>query len=395
MNKGCSLDLNHVPKELKLQFEIMKMKTAQEIQAIDKEWFADIDWNDFLKLAMHHRVYSFIYPKMKEIDEKLIPSYVTQTLCRHFKRNTFQMIHLSAEMEQVSRLFAESQIRLLFLKGPVLAADLYGDISLRTSRDLDALISIHDLERVHDLLLKLGYVKEEDFPTVLNEWKWRRHHVTYSHPKKRIKLEIHWRLHPGPGKEPQFNELWERKRISSITSYPIYFLGREDLFIFLVSHGTRHGWSRLRWLTDIDQIVRQNIDWEKLNILLKKYQCIHLTGQALTLSSQLLSTPIAGEMSTLILADRSRQLAQSAIFYLENMVNLHTNPVPEDVSKYHGRYLFLLKTNLQKFLFIISFLYPYPEDAETLPLPKYLHFLYFPLRPILWAWRKTRKHALP
>ena len=42
----------------------------------------------------------------------------------------------------------------------------------------------------------------------------------------------------------------------------------------------------------------------------------------------------------------------------------------------------------------MSFLYPYPEDAEILPLPKYLQFLYFPLRPFLWAWRKTMKRAL-
>ena len=58
---------------------------------------------------------------------------------------------------------------------------------------------------------------------------------------------------------------------------------------------------------------------------------------------------------------------------------------------YHKRHLFSLMSNQQKFLFIMSFLYPYPEDAEILPLPKYLHFLYFPLRPFLWAWRKSKE----
>lgn len=394
MHNHYELNVNHVPKELKLQLEIMGRGSAEELRTIDKDWFINIDWDKFLELAFHHRVYSFIYPKMKEMDKGLIPAHVLQTLHQYFKMNTFQMLYLSAEMEKISKLFSENQIRLLFLKGPVLAADLYGDISLRASKDLDVLVPIGDLERVHTLLLKQGYVKEEDFSTVLNEWKWRRHHVTYSHPEKGIELEIHWRLHPGPCKEPRFNELWERRRVSSITSYPVYFLGREDLFSFLVVHGTRHGWSRLRWLTDIDQIVRQGLDWKSLSKLLKKYQCMHLAGQALTLSSQLLGTPMAGDMLALALRKYSGELAQSAIFYLENMVNLHTDPVPEEASRYHGRYLFLLKTNSQKFLFILSFLYPYPEDAEILPLPKQLHLLYFPLRPILWIWRKTRKHAL-
>ena len=76
------------------------------------------------------------------------------------------------------------------------------------------------------------------------------------------------------------------------------------------------------------------------------------------------------------------------------MVNLHTDPVPENVAMYHKRHLFSLMSKRQRFIFIMSFLYPYPEDAEVLPLPKNLQFLYFPLRPFLWAWRKSTKRAL-
>ncbi|MBO1579754.1 nucleotidyltransferase family protein [Bacillus sp. XF8] len=391
MDTGCNLDLSHLPKELKLLIEIIK-KEDKDIQTIQKDWFINIDWNKFLKLALHHRMYPFIYTKMKDIDKQLVPSHVVQALSAYSKRNTFHMLHLSGEMGKVSKLFAENQLRLLFLKGPILGVDLYGDISLRTSGDLDVLVPMDDLGKVNELLVKNGYVKEADFPTVLNEWKWRRHHTTYMHPMSKVKLEIHWRLHPGPGKEPRFDELWERKRMSPITNYPVYFLGREDLFMFLVCHGTRHGWSRLRWLADIDRIARQEMDWEELHFLLKKYQCNHLAGQALVLSSQLLDTPVTEETKVFMSGKRFTQLAQSAIYYLESMINLHTDPVPEEVSKYHERYLYLLKTNSQKLLFHLSWLYPYPQDVETLPLPKQLHVLYFPLRPILWAWRKMRDH---
>lgn len=391
MDTGCNLDLSHLPKELKLLLEIIK-KEDKEIQTIPKDWFIDIDWNKFLKLALHHRMYAFIYTKMKNIDKQLIPSHVVQVLSTYFKRNTFHMLHLSGEMGKISKLFAENQLRLLFLKGPILGVDLYGDISLRTSGDLDALVPIDDLEKVNELLVKNGYVKEEDFPTVMNEWKWRRHHTTYMHPISKVKLEIHWRLHPGPGKEPNFDELWGRKRISPITNYPVYFLGREDLLMFLVCHGARHGWSRLRWITDIDRIVRQEVNWKELNVLLKKYQCKHLVGQALILSSQLLDTPITEETRVLTSEKQLTQLAQLAIYYLESMINLHTDPVPEEVSEYHERYLYSLKTIPQKFLFHLSWLYPYPQDVETLPLPKQLHVLYFPLRPVLWGWRKMRYH---
>ena len=76
-------------------------------------------------------------------------------------------------------------------------------------------------------------MKDDYIQTVLNDWKWRHHHFTYFHSEKKVKLEIHWRLHPGPGKEPSFTELWERKQKSSLTKFPVYCLGNEDLFLFL------------------------------------------------------------------------------------------------------------------------------------------------------------------
>ncbi len=304
------------------------------------------------------------------------------------------MLHLSAEMEQVSKLFSRNQIRTLFLKGPVLAHELYGDLSLRTSCDLDFLVPINDLEKAEELLVELGYEKDDYIETVLDDWRWRHHHVTYFHSVKGIKLEIHWRLHPGPGKEQSFQELWERKRKSSMTSFPVYFLGKEDLFLFLVAHGARHGWSRLRWLVDIQQMMKQRVDWDRAYLLFKTYHNPHVGGQAIILASQLLNADITEEMTLFLKGESPKKLAQEAMFYLERMVNLHTDPVPKEVSSYHTRHLFSLMSLNQKSIYIMSFLYPYPEDAKTLPLPKSLHFLYFPLRPFLWGWRKTRKHAL-
>ena len=47
-------------------------------------------------------------------------------------------------------------IPLLFLKGPVLAKELYGDLSLRTSSDLDVMIPIHKLGKSGRTASKVG-----------------------------------------------------------------------------------------------------------------------------------------------------------------------------------------------------------------------------------------------
>jgi hypothetical protein len=394
MENKYTLNIDRIPEELKLILTLLEMEDVNDLVESKKE-YQDVDWKLFLELAIHHRLYPLLYGKLKKMDDDLIPPYVVQTLSDVFKRNTFEMLRLSGEMEQISKTLNENQIPMLVLKGPVLAKDLYGDLSLRTCGDLDILVSIDDLEKVDKILQDQGYLKDNYINKLWNDWRWRNHHIEYIHPKNRVNIEIHWRLNPFPGKGPSFEELWLRKRESSLTSYPIYYLGREDLFLFLVSHGARHGWFRLRWLADIKQIVKQSMDWDYLNKHLKRYQYLPVGGQAIVLVSGLFNAPIKKEMKKLVKGNLPQRLAQASTFYLEKMVNLHTEPIPEGVVDFHKKHLFSLLTKRQKCLYVISFLYPYPLDIETLPLPKPLHLLYFPLRPFLWAWRKKRKHVLP
>ncbi len=392
------LDLKNVPQELKLIIELMKEGNEEYLKENSEVLTSGVNWNHFIDLVFHHRLHPLMNAKLKLLDKHNIPAAVFTSMNVAYKKNTFQMLHLSAEMQRVNQIFDDNQIRLLFLKGPVLAQELYGDISLRTSSDLDFLVPIEDLEASEALLSKLGYEKDDYIQTVLSDWRWRHHHVTYIHPVKGTKLEIHWRLHPGPGAEQTFDELWKRKIQSTPTAHPVYLLGKEDLFLFLTAHGARHGWSRLRWLIDIHQLVVQGLEWTKIHNLLKRYHIVQIGGQAIILSTELLNARVPKEVNKRFRTDRTKKLAQAAIYYLESMIHLHSEPLPEEVSEYHKRHLFSLMSFKQKALFILSFMYPYPEDAKTLPLPKSLHFLYFPLRPFLWAWRKlkrTRKHALP
>ncbi|MEC5424053.1 nucleotidyltransferase family protein [Virgibacillus sp. C22-A2] len=388
-----NLNLEDVPKELKLLLELLR-SDYDTVVDLHSKLFTAVDWNLFMELSMHHRIFPLLFSKLKVTNSDMIPPYVIEFISQQYKKNTFQMLYLSGEMEKVAKIFSAKQLPLLFLKGPALAHDLYGDISLRTSSDLDILIPIDKLEKAEELLVEEGYVKDDYIQTVLNDWKWRHHHITFFHPQKRIKLEIHWRLNPGPAREPGFDELWKRKRKSKLTGTSIYILSKEDLFLFLVSHGSRHGWSRLRWLMDIGQLIKKDVDWALTMKTLGKYRYHRAGGQAIILASQLVDSGSANEIAYLTSNKSINQLAQQAVFYLERMVNLHTDPVPEEVARYHKRHLFSLMSLEQKFFFIISFLHPYPEDKEALPLPNRIHFLYFPLRPFLWAWRKTRKHAL-
>ena len=166
------------------------------------------------------------------------------------------------------------------------------------------------------------------------------------------------------------------------------------MFLFLVSHGARHGWSRLRWLDDINKMVGLGLDWKAIKKLVKQHNNSHILGQSMVLTSQLLKTKFSYDNQKFFMSERAKTLAQEAVFYMNNMVNLHDDPLSKEVSFYHRRHLYSLMSSKQKVLFILSYLYPYHIDKVTLPLPKCLHFLYFLLRPFLCLWRKARKQSV-
>ncbi|QWU17056.1 Uncharacterised nucleotidyltransferase [Paenibacillus sophorae] len=387
LNKGV------LSRELALLLTLLAADSMDGTAEREPEMFADIDWKLVVRLAMHHRVYPFLYPKISRIREGMVPSGVRDCLQNEYRRNTIQMLQLSGEMGNLSEELARLNIRSLFLKGPVLAQDLYGDISLRTSRDLDFIVPIGELAQAEALLIRLGYVKEEEFETILGDWKWRQHHTTFHHPVNNIKVEVHWRLNPAPSKEPDFDQLWERRRISNHFGRSVHYLGREDLFLFLAAHGARHGWSRLRWLLDIKQLLLQQPDPGALTRLLDRYDHGDAGGQALTLAAGLLNAPVDPGLYGLTDRPKARRLARLAMFYVERMVNLHNPSLPPEVERHYRYYQPTILSRGQQLVYVLGFLYPYAADAKTLPLPKQLHFLYFPLRPFLWAWRKAFSEA--
>lgn len=374
-----------------LHFLLMLLReenTSEEIIPLK-----ELDWNYFLEVVKHHRVCPLIYIRLKDKSDA-VPPHVIEALFQEYKKNIFKMLQLTGEMETLDKVFNENNIETLFLKGPPVAYDLFGDISLRMSKDLDILVKEEELEKTENILFSLGYEKEE-ISTVLNEIKWRRHHIVYYHPKKKIQVEIHWRLHPPSIKRIRFEELWSRKREKQITNYPISFMGKEDLPLFLISHGARHGWFRLRWLKDIDQMIRKkDINYVHFKKLAVKHQQKDLAGQAFQLANLFFQTPVHEEIQGIVNTKRANRLAEKALPFIKEMVQLHVQSKPKNLEKSYKNYLFSIKTKRKKCRFLIMSFYPNSLDERTFRLPKSLYFLYFLLRPFLWLWRKLKKSVL-
>ncbi|WP_127531063.1 nucleotidyltransferase domain-containing protein [Paenibacillus kobensis] len=383
-----------LPFELQLLLLILRTEDTPDLnKELHDLAVKGIDWEQFVQLANRHRVYPTIMTKLHELEEELKLGFM-ESLQLMSRRNTFQMLLLTAEMEKVCKAFREQNIDTLVLKGPVLAEALYGDLSSRTSKDIDMLVSAEHVEQAEIAIRQLGYVPDEEIPRILNDMIQKWHHLGFTHPRTGVQIELHWRMSPETFREPAFSELWERRQTMKQTTEPVYYLGQEDLFVYLTLHGARHGWFRLRWLVDIDRMIRMNnMDWKIVIERFRESDSLHVCGQTMILLSQLFNSPIPSALQTFADNDRSQRLAEEAVRIIRELVYIKEKQTQKEALNYFKVYDKLLSTRQQRLRLLLNRLYPSSLDAQMLPLPKQLHFLYFPLRPFLWAWRKKNsKH---
>jgi len=55
-----------------------------------------VDWNLFLQLAMHHRLYAVLYLNITAMHDVPFPPAVVESLKQEYTANTFRMLHLTA-----------------------------------------------------------------------------------------------------------------------------------------------------------------------------------------------------------------------------------------------------------------------------------------------------------
>ena len=83
MDNDCTLDLSAFPEELHIMLAFMRTDADLQAQQSVHPSLPNIDWNQFLKLVRHHRVYPQLYADMKT--SELIPADVLQVLHSRFR----------------------------------------------------------------------------------------------------------------------------------------------------------------------------------------------------------------------------------------------------------------------------------------------------------------------
>ncbi|MGA8042154.1 MAG: nucleotidyltransferase family protein, partial [Terracidiphilus sp.] len=151
------------------------------------------DWDAFIALAEQHRIGPLCHAVLEGTGAAL-PVAAAQKLARVRERHSLLNLARAAELLQVLEAFHAAKIDVMPFKGVVLAAQIYGDITLRAAGDLDLLIRWEDLGRATEIIHARGYklvipLRPDGRPAWVGGFEYK-----FERPFDGMILELSWKM---------------------------------------------------------------------------------------------------------------------------------------------------------------------------------------------------------
>jgi Uncharacterised nucleotidyltransferase len=173
--------------------EVLSPQRLSDIRGFEHEWIAlrefvsswsekeqlrqyldAVDWPRLL-LAKEHGVLGQLSACLGDREASAIPFEIQQALLEQRRAQNFLMLRLTGELLRLLELFNRKEIRALVIKGPVLAAQAYGDPSLRSYGDLDPLVRQRDIRRTSELWRRRSNQRSAARSSFESRYTWFRH----------------------------------------------------------------------------------------------------------------------------------------------------------------------------------------------------------------------------
>ncbi len=253
----------------------------------DKSTASLQDHQAILKAATQHHVIGLIQHSLST-HSSLHIEFINQLKKKHQANLVRTLMQLTCLLK-LYKLAAIHQLRMLCIKGVILSYQLYDDIGIRTSNDIDIMVSNTDILKIDAILEQLGFkgqynlkaMKQKKLQKVLSVVN----EMTYYNPETQIVIDVHYQLMHSHIRFYSFEELWEKRQLIKLPNgESVYTLSKEHMWIYLCVHGSSHGFQRLQWLLDIVNYQRKFIEntmSDSIYSIVKKYEITHYYTLAL------------------------------------------------------------------------------------------------------------------
>jgi hypothetical protein len=318
---------------------------------------------------------------------------------------------LAKKLVDLTSMLENEGVPVLAFKGPSLARAVYGGLSLRQYQDLDLVIHKEHLEKAVHLMTGWGFraIPTPDRPQII-PYRCRPENprdvargqeIPFCAPDSSYYVDVHWQLGDiyWRSLSPDIEKLWERAERQDLPQGSVSTLCREDLFLALCAHGTRHGWLYLKWLVDIAELLRKpgTLDWSRIEEMIRvRPGAAASASVAVILARDLLQAPIPAEAGK-ILPATSRTLAVATALREELLLRGQTSgEKPATLLALEARRVARMKYQAVRIirfpdsLFMEIIIRVSPKDRALIGLSPKLQFLYHIIRPV----RLAVKHGM-
>lgn len=361
--------------------------TAEEIRRLLD---SPLDWPYLLAQAASNSVSPLLLRHICALAPERIPPAHFASLKDQVRTASVRSLTLTGELIRVLRALSAAGIQAVPYKGPVLAAQAYGDIALREFEDIDLVLRQRDVAAADEVLVQFGFAPEFPLifapgvssPLIPGEYDYRDR-------ERAIILELHTeRTLRHFGAPPDLDELARHLAVVSLSGHDIRTFSPEDTLVFLCVHGSKDFWERLVWVADVAELIasHQHFDWDRVCAFADSVRAQRILRIGLALADGLLGISLPDAIRSRVYADAVAGAIASQM--RDRLLSRVVAPLKARASfAYRRRMLAGAFAGFRYAMRLTTA--PAAEDWNAVRLPRSLAPLYAALRPI----RLLRKYG--
>jgi Uncharacterised nucleotidyltransferase len=364
-------------------------------EAIQAAATGPINWPRFLRVARRHQVIGLVHDGLAQARQQ-VPPEIAREIAAQASISVRENLAIARESLRIQRLFDDNDLPILFLKGAALAVLAFGDLGLRSSQDIDLLVTREALPAAVACLLQVGY-RRFDPPPEISDAQLRvvmplRKDLGFVHEATGLRIELHWRLFLNPHAMADPSIMATSLVVPLVGTAGLRTMGEEDLFAYLCMHGALHWWNRLKWLADINALLAAGSEGsvEHLIHAAEVRGVGRAAALALLLCRRILKTPLPARVTTAPAKRATMRWLEATALNAMTTGEREREPREKRFGTTRGSLsTFLLSPSRHYRLAELRLHLINQTDVLSVPLPEWLRFLYPLLRLPLWV----RRHA--
>jgi Uncharacterised nucleotidyltransferase len=342
-----------------------------------------LDWDFLLTEAADNSMTPLLAHHLLDCARDEIEAAKAKALRRAARATIVRCLALNAQLIRLMEAFRARGILAIPYKGPVLAAQAYGDVTLREFGDLDIILRHRDIAKANEIMVGLGF--RPRFPWMVSPGGISAivpGEYNYQDALGRVVVDLHTdrtlRHFPRP---PDLDELAARLVPVDVGGHSVFTFALEDQLPILCIHGAKDFWQRIIWIVDLAELIRSQaqLDWDVVMRRAEARKAQRMLRLGLALAVGLLAAPLPNEIRVQLQRD---QLASSVASEIVQM-HLSRRAASRGAARRFRFRRQMLEGKLAGLRYSVRLaVAPAEEDWLMMRLPRPLAPLYVALRPL-------------